>query len=224
MSKLLELSGEFRGLAILNAARECVAAGERVTPTTLQARLPEAKFPGLTDIGEDEAEAAFELIEQEADQHAASLEQSTEPAAQEGEPQAETAQPEAPTISRDEAIENLRLAQVALANARAAVIGATNKRNKARERLSACVMAWQVGLPRMTRDQAVKESIASYQATRAEQQRRPTPGPSLVDRIAANQRGGPAAWGNFRRGASTVRGGLNFDPRKGPVAKLPSQR
>ncbi|HUI12980.1 MAG TPA: hypothetical protein VL048_05865 [Xanthobacteraceae bacterium] len=223
MNKLIELSGELRASAIMMAARECVANGERVTPATLRARLPEARFPNLGEIGEDEAEAAFAIIEAEAEQHAATFE-AEQPAEQQAAPQADTPQPEAPTMPPAEAVENLRLASVALANARAAVTTATNLRNRARERLASAVQAWQTGMPRMTRDQAAREVIATYQATRAEQVRSIQPGPSVIDRVAANQRGGPAAWGNFRRGASTVRGAPNFDPRKGPVAKLPSQR
>lgn len=229
MTTLFELSGALRGSAILSAARECVDAGERVTPDTLKARLPDEKFPNFGDVGEDEAAAAFELIEQQAEAHAATLEaESSQAASPDTAPadHAEAAPMEAPTISPDEARENLRLASVALANARAAVIGATNRRNAARERLAACVTSWQTGLPRMTREQAVRESIASYQATREQQHRRPTPGPSVIDRFAMATRGGNygAGGGNsFRRGASTVRNSLNRDPRRGPVAKLPSE-
>jgi hypothetical protein len=215
---------ELGATAIIMAARECAAAGERVNAKTLKARLPEARFPGLGDIGEDESAAAFEIIEQEAEAAYARTLEAEQPAEQQAEPQGEAPQPEAPTLSPTEAVENLRLAHVALADARAAVTTATNVRNRARERLASAVTQWQMGLPKMDRTTAVHESIASYQATRAEQVRRVQPGPSIIDRVAANQRGGPAAWGNFRRGASTVRGAPNFDPRKGPVAKLTSQR
>jgi hypothetical protein len=224
MSTLFEISGEKRGRAILNAVHIVVAKEQRPTPESVHAELPEAMFKGFDadPPGEDEIAAAMELIEQQAAEHVASLEQPGE-TIREQTPD-EPAQPEAPTLPPDEARENLRLANLTLANARTNLLACTNRRNAARGRLADAVAAWQSGLPRISRDQAVKEAIASYQATRAEQQRRPTPGPSMVDRIAASQRGGPAAWGNFRRGASTVRGGLNFDPRKGPVAKLPSQR
>lgn len=225
MSTLFEISGAMRGNAILGAVRMIASKEQRPTVERVHAELPEVMFPGFDaePPDDDEIAAAMEIISAEADQHVAALER---PGEQQAEPEAAApqAEPPAPTTSPSEAAENLRLAHVALANARAAVTRATNVRGRCREALSRAVLAWQTGLPQMTRTEAVRESIASYQQTRGEQVRRPTPGPSVIDRVAANQRGGPAAWGNFRRGATTVRGGLNFDPRKGPVAKLPSQR
>lgn len=227
MSTLFEISGEKRGRAILNAVNAVIAKEQRPTPLSVHAELPEQTFPGfLADPpGQDEIDAAMALIEEQAAQHVATLERlvESETADADSVPEQETVGIVS-AVAPDEARENLRIAHVALAKARAAVTTATNKRNAARGRMANAVTAWQTGLPRMTREQAVRESIASYQATRAEQVQHFKPGPSVIDRVAANQRGGPAAWGNFRRGASTVRGGLNFDPRKGPVAKLPSQR
>lgn len=190
MNKLIELSGSLRAAAIMSAAHEVIGDGLAVTPATLKARLPDARFPNFGDVGEDEAQAAFEAIEQEAEQHAASLE-AEQPAEPEAEPQAEP-QPEAPTLAPTEAVENLRLAHVALAEARAAVQTKTNRRNAARELLSAAVMAWQTGLPRVTRDQAVKEAIASFQAEKAERVQTMTCGPSVIDRQAFFGKGGTA--------------------------------
>lgn len=226
MTSLFELSGTKRGGAILNAVHQVVAKELRPTPETVHAELPEAMFPGFNadPPAQDEIDAAMAMIEAQAAEHVASLEADA-PAEQQAEPQAETSdKPEIhPTLSASEAVENLRLAHVALAEARAAVLTATNRRAKCREVLSLAVTAWQTNMPRMSREQAAREVIATYQETRAEQHRQTTPGPSLVDRISAAQRGGPAAYGNFRRGAYTTRGGKNYDPRRGPVAKLPSQ-
>jgi hypothetical protein len=51
MNKLIELSGELRAMAIMAACRECIAAGERVIPATLKARLPDERFPNFGDVG-----------------------------------------------------------------------------------------------------------------------------------------------------------------------------
>lgn len=238
MSNLYELSGLKRGAAILQAVHQVVALEQRPTPENVHAQLPEARFKGFDadPPGQDEIDAAMALINQQAEQHAASLEtvgQAAESDRPNGavQPDSTAPQPEAPTLAPDQAREYLRLANVALANARARVTTATNKRNAARGRLSDAVQAWQVGRPKMTREQLARDYIRDQQEQklavaegRMSPREAPRIGPSVIDRVAAAQRGGPAAWGNFRRNASLVRGGLNFDPRKGPVAKLPSQR
>lgn len=215
---------ELGAAAIMIAARECVANGERVTSATIKARLPEAKFPGLGEIGNDEAQAAFEAIEQEAERHAASLEADApaEPADEPQEPQPEAAN--VPTLSPDEAREYLRLAHVALAEARAAVTTKTNVRNRAREVLANAVQAWQTGMPKMTREQAVRESIASFQQDRANHvQSSSTPGPSRVDRTAFYSKGGDA--GDFAR-KQMRRGGYHRGayPSQARGQRLPSER
>ena len=165
-------------------------AGERPTPATVGARLPEARFPNIGEIGQDECDAAFQQLDEEAQAHAASLEQ---PATDEAQPPADVpqAEPAAP-VDRDAALEALRLSHVALANARAAVITATNKRKTARSNLADAVSAWQSGLPRMTRDQAAREVIATHQATRGQRAAAPRVGPSYWDRVKGYSAGGDA--------------------------------
>lgn len=220
-NSLFEISGEKRGRAILDAVHIVVAKEQRPTVERVHAELPEVMFPGFTadPPGQDEIDAAMTLINEQAEQHAASLEQpasSTESA--EGSTAVE--QPEAPTLAPDQAREYLRLANIALANARARVLTATNKRAVARGHLADCVGAWQSGLPRISRDQAVKEAIASFQQDRANRVQAVTCGPSVIDRQAFFSKGGTASdflrkqmRTGYRRGAlpASMRGAAPLD-------------
>jgi hypothetical protein len=237
MSTLYELSGLKRGRAILQAVHQVIAKELRPTPETVHAELPEARFEGFNadPPGQDEIDAAMALIEEQAEQHAASLDQQSpqEAVIDPAEPERmdTTASADTSSSSPDEARENLRQAHIRIANASAALTTAVNRQAIARSRLSDAVQAWQTGKPKITRDELMRDYIRSEQAKklaiaegRLSPREAPRIGPSVIDRVAAAQRGGPAAWGNFRRNGSLVKGGLNFDPRKGPVAKLPSQR
>jgi hypothetical protein len=133
-----------------------------------------------------------------------------------------------------EAATERRIKSISLvANARNAVLAATNVEREARTRLAAAVTQFQSGFAsRPTPEQLRRDHVKEQQAIRAgikdgaiEPPRYGVGvGKSVVDRIAYAQRGGSHNNGNFRRGASTIKGAPNFDPRKGPVAKLPSQR
>lgn len=153
-------------------------------------------------------------------------------AAPEAEPEA-VAEPAPPATADD--IEAATLRRIAadslVANARVAVISASNVERAARIKLGNAVTQFQSGFAPVTPEQLRRDFVREQQAIRAgiaDGSIAPPPrgvgiGKSTVDRVAYAQRGG-SHQGNFRRGASTVKGMPNFDPRKGPVAKLPSQR
>jgi hypothetical protein len=89
-------------------------------------------------------------------------------------------------------------------------------------------------VPVISREQNVREHIASENARRkavaegcAQPTERAKPGPSHIDRAAYYGRHGDAndrvrsrfRNGGYHRGAYTLQGGVNLDPRRGPVAK-----
>jgi hypothetical protein len=146
-------------------------------------------------------------------------------------PQAE-AEPEPPaTPDAIEAATRRRIAADSLvANARVAVIAASNVEREARIKLAKAVTQFQSGFAPVTPEQLRRDYVKEQAAIRQAQKDGTLPvpprgavGKSMIDRIAAAQRGG-SLMGNFRRGASPVRGMPNYDPRKGPTVKLPSQR
>jgi hypothetical protein len=142
----------------------------------------------------------------------------------------EAAPVEPPTMTQDEAHDAVVMWEKKLAHARGARLGAEQKARDMRTKLGAAVQEFVTGFSQLTHEQAVRAIIA----TEAERKAAGIPlgrprnvlGPSVVDQAAgghghsANRSFAP----KFRRGASTIKGSLNFDPRKGPVAKLPSQR
>jgi hypothetical protein len=214
MEKLLAICGSpDRAAAIFNAANEVVGAGLRVTIETLSARLPEAKFPGLLPLAQDEADAAFEAIEEAANAHAAALEEPPPEPDDSGAVAAEA--PAAPKLSPAEAMEAKRLAEIELAEARGDLMAATTRRQLARHKLAQAVSAWQRGLPTVTREEAAKAVIATQRADRAARvvSGNPfgaRPGPSYVDRMRFYRNKGDAsdflrkqmqrAHGKFTRG------------------------
>ena len=150
-------------------------------------------------------------------------------------------EPEAPAVQEPpapgdiEAATHRRIAADSLvANARNSVIAAQNVERAARTKLANAVVQFQAsGFQPVTPEQLRRDHVKEQQAIRAGIANgtiAPPPrgvgiGKSMVDRIAYAQRGGSHNNGNFpARSASTVKGAPNFDPRKGPVVKLPSQR
>jgi hypothetical protein len=148
-------------------------------------------------------------------------------------------EPEAPAVQEPPALGDIeaatarRIASDSLvANTRNAVLAAQNVEREARARLANAVVQFQSGFQAVTPEQLRRDHVKEQQAIRAgiangtiEPPRYGSGvGKSVVDRIAFAQRSGSHNNGNFRRGASTIKGAPNFDPRKGPVAKLPSQR
>jgi hypothetical protein len=139
---------------------------------------------------------------------------------------------ESPTITADEARDSVVLWEKRLAQARGARLGADQKARDLRGKLATAMQEFVAGFAQLTPEQNAREMIASEQARKAagiplNGGRARTGGPSVVDQSAGSADGSSAnrRYGSgFRRGAYTKPGGLNFDPRRGPVAKLPSQR
>jgi len=136
-----------------------------------------------------------------------------------------------PELTSDQARDAVVDWEKRLAHARGARIGAEQKARDMRGKLAKAVQEFVTGFSQLTPEQNVRQMIASEQARKAAGIPLGRPqhrgGPSVVDMAAGNANGNSAnrAYApKFRRGASTQKGALNFDPRKGPVAKLPSQR
>lgn len=186
MNKLIEISGAMRGAAILSAVKQIVSEERRPTPAEIDSMCRHLK--GWEPTGDDEVSAAMELLDEQAEAHAASLpgndaETNAAPNAENAPTAAVGEEMNTPAMDPAEALEALRLAHVALANARAAVIGATNRRNAARARLSDEVQSWQVGMPRVSKEQALRDVVRTGQIVKANGGGRHSgrPGPSRID-------------------------------------------
>jgi hypothetical protein len=227
MSTLFEISGDMRGGVILAAVQRIVHEERRPTPAEIDAICRD--LPGWSDCGDDECAAALEMIDQAAEAHAATLEAEQLPQDVSTEPQAEKATDEPgplPPVDRDAALATLKQAERALADARGTVTALTHKRQELRGRLADAIMAWTSGLPKMTHTQAVKEAVATHQATRAERAGRSQPGPSRIDRERFYSQGGD---GNDFLRKQMGRGHRRFRPgdvmtKQGIRARLPSER
>jgi pyruvate/2-oxoglutarate dehydrogenase complex dihydrolipoamide acyltransferase (E2) component len=207
-------------------------------------------FPPDFDLGEDDLEHYRQSrpITFEGEPEA------TPAATQEAAPEA-ASEPEAPpppaTPDQIEAATVRRIAaDQSLANARVAVITAGNVERNARTKLAQAVTEFQNGFPKVTRDQLMRDMIASEQERKAAghpSQRQGRPGNSEVDRSAFYGRGGnparhsPPPWSlngklvpagtpgavqgakGYQRGAfrSQDKGAPNYDPRRGAVAAFP---
>ena len=120
-----------------------------------------------------------------------------------------------------------------LANRRSELLSAQSVERAARDKLSQAVSAFQKGFAPITPEQLrrshVQEEAAIRQAIKDGTMPAPRNGAgvgkSVVDRQAFYSRGGSPGRGDYRRGAfpSQAQGAKNYDPRKGNVAKLPSQ-
>lgn len=119
-----------------------------------------------------------------------------------------------------------------LANARVARTVAGNTERRLYGVLAKAITQFQSGFVPMTPEQLRREYVQEQAAIRQgiKDGTIPTgPGPaigkSVVDRAAYYSRGNPRT-GNYRRGAypANYKGGPNFDPRRGPVVKPPSER
>jgi hypothetical protein len=220
---------------IVIATRALREAGEPETLPNVQLRLPDD-----FDLAQDEWDGIRGFIDNEAtaipepDASAAEVEpwlvDSEQAAAAEAEAQFAPA-------TRDEAMAEIMGLQRLLAEARALVRIKTDERKAARERLSIAVTRFQLGAGCvMTQTELLKLNAREQQLLRIARAngelappRQNMPGPSAVDRAAFYSRGGSANVGHgpkWRRGAAGIesRGSLNHDPRRGPVAKLPSER
>jgi hypothetical protein len=194
-------------------------SGEALTVENI-ARL----LPDNFDLGEDDLEHYRQSrpITFEGEPEA------TPAATQEAAPEA-VAEPEAPPATPDQietATQRRIAADQSIANARVAVIAAGNVERAARAKLAEAVTTFQNGFPKVTREQLMRDMIASEQERKAAgNPLRPQgrPGKSAVDRTAFYGRGGNPARGDYRRGAfpSQAKGAPNYDPRRGAVAALP---
>jgi hypothetical protein len=119
-----------------------------------------------------------------------------------------------------------------LANARVARTVAGNTERRLYGVLAKAITQFQSGFAPMTPEQLrrdyVKEQAAIRQGIKdgtISTGPGPAIGKSVVDRAAYYSRGNPRT-GNYRRGAypANYKGGPNFDPRRGPVVKPPSER
>jgi hypothetical protein len=205
---------------------------ENVKPTTAAVDSLCAKYgPTFDPTTDEEVAAALAILEQQADAYAATLTE-TENASEiapatpvdASEPPAALSDP----ISREQAVENLRLANHALAAARSNITTLTNLRNTARAKLSDALVAWQTGHARVTPLENARREIQSAQLMKQaiKEGRVPavagvTCGPSVIDRTAAAYRGGNGRSGGgnaWRRGGIPLRGVQVRPPR------LPSER
>jgi hypothetical protein len=139
---------------------------------------------------------------------------------------------ESQTMTADEARDAVVMWEKRLAQARGARLGAEQKARDLRGRLGAAVQEFVQGFSQLSPEENVRQMIASEQARKAagipiNGGRTRTGGPSVVDMAAGSADGSSANRSfapKFRRGAFTQKGGMNFDPRRGPVAKPPSER
>jgi hypothetical protein len=131
-----------------------------------------------------------------------------------------------------------RLAADALVNnSRVTLITAQNVEKDARIKLADSIIQFQSGFDKLTPEQLRRDHVKEQAAIRQAQKDGTLPmrlgpgiGKSAVDRAAYFSKFGHGAGagggGAYRRGAysSNERGTLNTDPRRGAVAKLPSER
>ena len=183
---LFELSGVARGGAILNATKLIVSQERKPTPAEINSICKD--LPGWEACLPEECEAAMAMLDALADQHVAALtKEAGQPAGAAEQPAdatAENSAVEAPAIDGPTALENLRLAHVALAECRANIIRLTNLRQAARADLATHIGHWQSGLPRKTKEQALREVNETTRMVRAQgggNKYAGRPGPSRID-------------------------------------------
>jgi hypothetical protein len=132
---------------------------------------------------------------------------------------------EAATLRRIKSDQNL-------ANRRVELLAAQSAERDARTKLAEAVTTFQKGFAPVTPEQLRRAHVqeqaeirAAIKDGRLSPRKNPGSGKSVVDRMASYGRGGNPARGDYRRGAypSQAKGAPNYDPRRGPVAKLPSE-
>jgi len=166
MADLIELCGsEARALMILNAVRRIVAEERRPTPAQVDSVCRD--LPDWSECGQDECDAALALLIEQTDRDMQNrfAAEAGPPVSVEGQPVAEA---EPTTASRDDALANLNAADAALAAARSALVVATRERDALRAKLATILMSWQRNLPVVTKEQALREVIATTQMVRAQ--------------------------------------------------------
>jgi len=204
-------------------------------PLTIEALAPH--LPPDFDLGEDDlqpyqqaavSESAPEVAPVKVGNRVLDAEAAARHAA---EAEAEAAEPAAPLPpdpdAIDAAVKRRIAADQALANKRVALLAAQSAERDARAALAQAVQQFQVGFPPKSQSELLREHAQEQAAIRAAiksgalpPRKNPGIGKSVVDRLASYGRGGNPASGDYRRGAfgSQMRGRLNHDPRRGPVA------
>lgn len=228
MSTLFKISGELRGNAILNAVKTIVALEQRPTPESVLAQVVFLRGFAEDPPDQNEINAAMDLLNEQAEQHAAGLEQPADATAVPDDTSTNVPQPKAPTLSRDDALASLNAANAALAAARTAVSVATHKRNDMRAALAIKLQEWVQGYPTMTHRQALQEVIETTRATRHQRANQPQRhiANSYFDRVGAYRNMGT---GEDHLRSRMVRGGKRFTRgdvmgRDGRIVrKLPSE-
>lgn len=147
-----------------------------------------------------------------------------------------TPQPEI-RLTAQEANKAILDGQNRLGEARIQINKARDKTAKARAALASAITAWQNGAPAYTREQMTRDFIRGSNEARRQRIEGGIPpevkavGKSAIDRSAAYSKDYSAEGAarsrmqhGARRGAfpSSMKFQQNFDPRRGPVAKLPS--
>jgi hypothetical protein len=147
--------------------------------------------------------------------------------------------PGARRMTSQEATAAIQAAENALGEARAALRLRQAETKAARAALATSITIWQTGLPVYTSEMNVRAHLKAQQQARREriEQGGPAattqPGKSYIDRAAKYGRDNTpegAARSRMQNGARRGAFGIsakfqkNFDPARGPVAKLPSER
>ncbi len=147
---------------------------------------------------------------------------------------------ERPRLTQIEANKAILAAQDRLGQARIEIQKARFNTQRARTALANQITIWQTGLPAYSREELVRDFLRSEQEKRRQRIEGGIPpeykpvGKSAIDRAAAYSRDNSPegavrsrmTGGGMRRGAfpKSMQHQSNFDPRRGAVAKLPSER
>jgi hypothetical protein len=237
MSTLDEICGSaMRAAAIRLVVREASEKGEPLNLANIGLACNQFG-PTFGDLGEDELNAAIAELqvleptpEDEGEAEAAAFSRYRE-----GQRAPLVAPDAEPTMSADEVAEVLHSVEHELVTARQAVLEAQQTQRATRGTLSQTVLSWQNGGQVMTREQLQRDYIASEQARKLAGHphgRRPTAGPSAIDRLAVYSgqgNGNRMQVGSHHRATPLVPGGQLYPVGKRrvtwPVAtKLPSNR
>lgn len=207
------------------AVRQAQEDGKPVTVAVLGLE----HLPGDFDLSQDELDGVLATMVAPQEAPAVADPLSAEPDAP---AEAESAESE-PALTMDEARDRLVRLQDALAEARGAVLTLAQRQRDARAKLSDAIVRFQTGFAKVTPTELLRQHVREQAELRAQgknvRARVGQPGPSVVDQMAYYSRGGTVNRGNgprWRRGAFAVDsyGAPNTDPRRGAIAKLPSQR
>ena len=148
-------------------------------------------------------------------------------------------EPSQPDLTMQQATDAVNAAHNALGEARIAYRQSQQHTRDMRAALATAITVWQTGQPPYTREMMTRDFIRGSNEARAQRAAKGVPaqvkqvGKSVIDRSAAygtdNSPEGFARshmkYGGAHRGAfpKSMHGRINYDPRLGPVAKVPGQ-